>query len=194
MNNPTMGRPKATPHCRVVITDKCNLTCDFCCMNDPVISDSFKEASAWYIAQQIHKEVSITGGEPLLALPRVIMFSQIVKYFNPDVKLYLYTNGELLTDEIAKILKACGIDGINISIHKITSWQMLPRYWSIHESGKMPLRFLVGEDELTKEQLGEVKGNARLAGIPVRVWKMDDCKDMPFESRYRLTDPNIRWN
>jgi hypothetical protein len=162
-------------------------------MKDKDIHESFEDATAWYIAQQMHKEVSITGGEPLLALPQVIMFSQIVRYFNPDVKLWLYTNGELLTRENAKILAAIGIDGINISIHSIPSWRTLPEYWHIH-ANIIPLRYLVGEDELTKEHMADVRGYARLRDIPLRVWKMDDCNDMPFESRYRLKDADIKWS
>lgn len=188
MNNPTMTRPRATPHCRVVITDECNMSCDFCCMNDKEIHASFEDATAWYIAQQMHTEVSITGGEPLLALPRVIMFSQILRYFNPDVKLWLYTNGKLLTMNELQVMKAIGIDGLNVSLHKglHQGWQDDMRWASI----MFPMRYLVSEEEL------DHYGRTAVMSLPgtVRVWKMDDCKDMPFESRYRLKDPDMKWS
>jgi hypothetical protein len=157
-------------------------------MKDKEIHDSFEDATAWYIAQQMHTEVSITGGEPLLALPHIIMFSQIIRYFNPDVKLWLYTNGMLLTKDVAMILKAIGIDGISISLHKLNNWLWLPHFWDIH-ANILPVRYLVGEDELTKD----ISDHVATSKIPMRVWKMDDCNDMPFESRYRLHDPEMRW-
>ncbi len=183
MNNPTMSKPKATAHCRVVITDECNLACDFCCMRDKEIHDSFEDATALYIAKQMHTEVSFTGGEPLLVLPKVIMLSQLVKYFNPDVKLWLYTNGSLLTQSTASLLKEIGINGLNISLHK-----GLPHYWENifrWSSMSLSIRYLINEDELNHY------GRARVYSLPgeVRVWGKDDCKDMPFESRYRLIDP-----
>jgi len=157
-------------------------------MNDEKIHDSFEDATAWYIAQQMHKEVNITGGEPLLALPRVIMLTQLIKYFNPKVKLWLYTNGTLLTLSNLTVLKAIGIDGLNVSIHKGIhhSWEEDFRWASMYFS----MRYLVNEDELN------YYGRARIYDLPgeVRVWKMDDCNDMPFESRYRLTEPEMRWS
>jgi organic radical activating enzyme len=157
-------------------------------MKDEDIHDSFEDATAWYIAQQMHTEVSITGGEPLLALPRIVMFSQIIRYFNPDVKLWLYTNGELLTMNELQVLKAIGIDGLNVSLHKGLhhGWEADLRWASM----MFPMRYLINEDELN------YYGRARVFDLPgtVRVWSMDDCKDMPFESRYRLKDPDMRWS
>jgi pyruvate formate-lyase activating enzyme-like uncharacterized protein len=157
-------------------------------MKDKEIHDSFEDATAGYIAQQMHTEVSITGGEPLLALPRVIMFSQIIKYFNPDVKLWLYTNGELLTLETVHLLNACGISGLNVSTHNWDKINITLLEWiHLHD---MPVRFLVGKHEVTNE----IVETANKYEIPIRVWTMDDCNDMPFESRYRLKDPEMRWS
>jgi MoaA/NifB/PqqE/SkfB family radical SAM enzyme len=157
-------------------------------MKDKEIHDSFEDATAWYIAQQMHKEVSITGGEPLLVLPRVIMFTQILRYFNPDVKLWLYTNGELLTLEMVHLLNACGINGLNVSLHNWDKINITLLEWiHVHD---MKVRFLVGRHEVNHEMV-EI---ANKFEIPMRVWKIDDCKDMPFESRYRLKDPEMRWS
>lgn len=171
-------------HCRVVITDDCNLSCDFCCMNDLETYKSFETVRALYIAKKRYDEVCITGGEPLLVLPRVIQFAALVRYFNSEVKIYLYTNGELLTRDVAKILVAAGIDGISISLHELPNWRILPEYWHLHIN-IIPLRFLVGEHEITDD----IEGLVRVSKIPMRIWKMDDCFDMPEEDRYR-----IDWN
>jgi MoaA/NifB/PqqE/SkfB family radical SAM enzyme len=158
-------------------------------MKDKEIHDSFENATAWYIAQQMHKEVSITGGEPLLALPRLVMFTQIIKYFNPDVKLWLYTNGRLLTQNTLQVLKAIGIDGLNVSLHKglHCTWMDDMRWASL----MFPMRYLVSEEELSHYGKNAVMS---LPALEVRVWKMDDCKDMPFESRYRLKDVSMKWS
>lgn len=188
MNNPTMTKQRKTAHCRVVITDECNLSCDFCCMKDEKIHDSFEDSTALWIAQQMHKEVSITGGEPLLVLPKVVMFSQIVRYFNPNVKLWLYTNGELLTKSVARTLKLVGFDGISVSPHGQFSWETKMNYLDIHHI--MPLRFMMQDTEIDCQSRSFFDRNNML----YRVWEIGDCNEMPFESRYRLKDPDLRWS
>lgn len=174
---------KPTEHCRVVVTDDCNLSCEFCCMQDDDVYNSFTDATALHIARQKHKEVNITGGEPLLALPQVIMLSQIVRYFNPAVSVYLYTNGEMLNLFNVEILASCGVVGLNISLH---NWEELDHSlmaW-VHRN-KIPIRFLANKDELN-EEIEEMVDDYQ---IPIRIWELDDCNDMDYESRYRLIDP-----
>lgn len=171
-------------HCRVVITDDCNLSCDFCCMKDKEIYDSFVTASPGYVATQQYDEVCITGGEPLLVLPKVIQFAALVRYFNPDVKIYLYTNGRLLTKNVAKFLSLAGIDSISISLHDFSTCYNLFDFSYIH-CYIMPIRILVGEHEESEK----VVRYAEIHKMDMRVWKMDDCFDMPEEDRYR-----IDWN
>ena len=176
-------------HCRVVITDECNLKCDFCCMLQPEITESFVDCTAWWIAQQMYDELLITGGEPLLEIPRIIMLTSIARYFNPDIKTYVYTNGELLTIYRARLLKDCGVTGISMSIHS-DFWKDASQHAIalIHET-VLPIRILVGEHEVTEELMHFITNN----DMDVRVWVMDDCLDMPKEDRYRLKDPDIRW-
>ena len=178
-------------HCRVVITDECNLSCEFCCMNDKEIHDSFVSSTAMDIARWGYDEICITGGEPLLELPKVIQFASLVRYFNPDVKIYLYTNGTRLRTGHGLALRYAGIDGLNWSIHKINYMSeeyithTRKEFISYIHKHLIPVRILVGEHEVTQS----LKDYAVRNEMNMRIWKMDDCKDMPEEDRYR-----IDWN
>ncbi len=168
-------------HCRVVITDECNLSCEFCCMNDLEIYKSFETVRALYIAEKRYDEVCITGGEPLLELPKVVQFAALVRYFNPDVKIYLYTNGILLTEETLETLKLSGITGINWLAHSFISEM---EYMFLNDI--LPIRFLLGEKEMSKQNLEIMIGDIKNQKMDMRIWKMDDCKDMPEKNRYRI--------
>jgi len=170
-------------HCRVVITDHCNLRCDFCCMKDKEIHDSFISASMLRIAETEYDEVSITGGESLLVLPKVVQLAVLIKYFNPNAKIYLYTNGIKLTKAIADMLKSSGVGALNVSVHGYIRSLDIQEFGDIHRN-ILPIRILIGEDELTYTIKDFVSENK----IPMRIWKMDDCKDMPKEDRFRIKD------
>jgi len=151
-------------------------------MKDKKISHSFLPASMLDIALRRYDEVCITGGEPLLVLPKVMQLVALVRYFNPNVTIYLYTNGIELTRATATILKLSGIAALNVSLH-------YPSYYSteLHELAYLhrnflPIRILVGEKEVTSR----LRDFALISNIPMRIWKMDDCKDMPPEERWRI--------
>ncbi len=189
MNNPTMSSGRISEHCRVIITDKCNLSCSYCCMQIPGVSESFTDATAWYIAQQMHRDVIVSGGEPLLVLSRIAMFTGVVRYFNPDVNIYVYTNGIELSPYNAKFLKDCGVKGLTVSPHS-PDWPKFSKYiFSLIHGTILPIRLRV-QDVLVDEKLKEyVKTN----DMELIVWTMNDCLEMEPENRYRLKDPEIRW-
>lgn len=108
---------------RVSVTDRCNYSCTYCrpnsdgvCVNEkPPLS--FEEVSAICIAAGImgFKRIRFTGGEPLVrnGLEKLIAMSLVGGYFQ-DVALT--TNGSLLTQEKARILKQSGLTRITISL------------------------------------------------------------------------------
>ena len=81
-------------------------------------------------------------------------------------------------------LKAAGISGVNWSIHRPTYIFHFDIFHKTHIN-VFPVRILVGEHEVTQS----IKDYAIMNGMDMRIWKMDDCKDMPEEDRYR-----IDWN
>ncbi|KKL56948.1 hypothetical protein LCGC14_2240290 [marine sediment metagenome] len=168
-------------NCRVVLTDRCNLNCSFCCMKEPDICNSFKWQTALWIAQQRYDEIGITGGEPLLELERLVQFICLIKYFNKKAKVYLYTNGILLTSETAAVLKVAGLDGINWSPKAKPTSEEKNLITFVHVC-LMPIRLLI-QDEMTDDDMLEfVMSN----GMQIKQWTLGDCSDMELEDRFRI--------
>lgn len=168
-------------NCRVILTDKCNLDCSFCCMKDKKIHDSFLNTNALNIAMMGYDEIGITGGEPLLELEKLVQFICLVKYFNPDTKVYLYTNGVLLESETALTLKTAGLTGINWSPHHKPTLLDYQRICFIHNC-VTPVRILI-QDILVDDKILQY---AIDNDIQIRQWSIGDCDDMEIEDRFRI--------
>lgn len=171
-------------NCRVVLTDRCNLDCDFCCMKDKEMYDSFELLEAVWIAAMEYDEIAITGGEPLIELEKLVQFVCLIKYFNKDAKIYLYTNGILLRNETAAMLKVAGLTGINWSPKEKPSAYDMMRMSFIHAC-VTPIRILV-QDILVDDN---ILNYALHNGMQIKQWTLGDCDDMEPEDRYR-----IDWN
>ena len=167
--------------CRVVLTDKCNLDCEFCCMKEKDIYYSFKNQTALYVANWRYDEIAITGGEPLMELEKLVQFTCLIKYFNKDAKIYLYTNGILLRNETANMLKIAGLTGINWSPKEKPSAYDLLQMTFIHAC-VIPVRILM-QDVLIDDNILEY---ALHNSMQIRQWTLGDCDDMEPEDRYRI--------
>ena len=173
-------------NCRVVLTDRCNLTCKFCCMKDMTIYQSFMNQSALWIAQKRYDEIAITGGEPLLEPEKLIQFICLLKYFNKDAKIYLYTNGHLLHSEIAATLKLAGLTAINWSPKENPSPYRKEQMCFIHNC-LMPIRILV-QDKLMDDDILQYSIDN---GMQICQWTVGDCDDMELEDRFRIDWSNV---
>ncbi len=168
-------------NCRVVLTDRCNLDCDFCCMKDKKIYDSFKSCSPFHVAASDFEEIAITGGEPLLELKKLVQFICLIKYFNKDAKIYLYTNGILLCNETALVLKIAGLTGINWSPkEKPPAYDMMQMTF-IHAC-QIPIRIIIQDVLVDDDILKYALDNS----MQIRQWTLGDCDDMEPEDRYRI--------
>lgn len=107
------------------INASCNASCFYC----PTPQDrrdipatnnlTFRhpEAYATYLWRLGFRGASISGGEPLLTLNRTLAFLRAARQaLGPRGHLWLYTNGILLTREIAGQLAAAGLDEIRFDI------------------------------------------------------------------------------
>ena len=107
------------------INGRCNASCFYC----PASQDEtdgpqsngipFRtpEDYAEYVALFGFTGVSISGGEPLLTLDRTLAYLAAVRKRCGDaVHLWMYTNGTLLTREIAGELRDAGLDEIRFDI------------------------------------------------------------------------------
>lgn len=173
-------------NCRVVLTDRCNLTCKFCCMKDKDIYSSFVNQPALLIAMREYDEIAITGGEPLLEPEKLIQFICLLKYFNKDAKIYLYTNGRLLQSEIAATLKLAGLTGINWSPKEKPNLIRKQQICFIHNC-LIPVRILV-QDKLMDDSLLQYSIDNEMQ---IRQWTIGDCYNMEIEDRFRIDWSNV---
>jgi pyruvate formate-lyase activating enzyme-like uncharacterized protein len=61
--------------------------------------------------------VGLSGGEPLLNPDQVMDAAQILRSrMGPEVRIDLYTNGDLLTSGLAAQLKSSGVDALRINV------------------------------------------------------------------------------
>lgn len=173
-------------NCRVILTDRCNLTCEYCCMKDNDTYWSFVNQSAFGIAIKRYDEIAVTGGEPLLEPEKLVQFICLLKYFNKDAKIYLYTNGHLLQSEIAATLKIAGLTGINWSPkNKITPLD--EHLMCFIHCCLMPIRILI-QDKLVDDDILQFSLDSK---IQVKQWTIGDCDDMEPEDRYRIDWSNV---
>ncbi len=173
-------------NCRVVLTDRCNFDCEFCCMKDKKIHDSFLNTNASNIAMMRYDEIAITGGEPLLELGKLVQFICLLKYFNKNAKVYLYTNGILLKSETAAMLQTAGLDGINWSpkVKPLPEEENLMTF--IHVC-LMPIRMLVQDKLIDDDMLQYAYDNS----MQIKQWTIGDCDDMEPEDRFRIDWSNV---
>jgi uncharacterized protein len=107
------------------INGRCNASCFYCPApqdetGDPLtngIPFATPDDYAEYVASFGFTGASISGGEPLLTLDRTLAYLTAVRRRCGDaVHLWLYTNGTLLTREIAGELRAAGLGEIRFDI------------------------------------------------------------------------------
>lgn len=107
------------------INGRCNADCFYCPTpqdetGDPLTNGiPFASANdyAEYVARFGFTGASISGGEPLLTLERTLSYLAAVRQRRGDtIHLWLYTNGTLLTPEIAHELRLAGLDEIRFDI------------------------------------------------------------------------------
>lgn len=107
------------------INGRCNATCFYCPTSqddtgDPLtngIPFASPEDYAEYVAAFGFTGASISGGEPLLTLDRTLAYLAAVhKRCGDAVHLWMYTNGTLLTQEIAGQLREAGLSEIRFDI------------------------------------------------------------------------------
>jgi pyruvate formate-lyase activating enzyme-like uncharacterized protein len=107
------------------ITGKCNGSCFYC----PASQESDEtpqtqkllfetpQTYADYINRFHFKGVSFSGGEPLLVFDRTLDFIRSVREkCDPDIYIWMYTNGILATDEKFRLLAEAGLDEIRFDL------------------------------------------------------------------------------
>jgi MoaA/NifB/PqqE/SkfB family radical SAM enzyme len=103
LTNEIYNHPEMLPSRYVyIITNKCNLNCDFCFMKKHTIENPMTAEDWINLTDQIpdYAKVTITGGEPFLFPKFKEVFSYIASRFNCSI----ISNGTLLTEELSDFL------------------------------------------------------------------------------------------
>ena len=107
------------------ITNKCNAKCFYCPSaqtNDEIpatqsLTFSSPESYAAYINHFGFKGVSFSGGEPLLFFERTLEYLRAIrKHCQPDIYIWMYTNGILATEEKFRQLAEAGLNEVRFDI------------------------------------------------------------------------------
>lgn len=120
---------------RILMTDKCNLNCKYCKVENNILDKSSVAISTEDIidslklfqktSPKIKKLVSITGGEPLLFPDKVKEIIQLSQAYLDNYWIILFTNATLATKEITDYLKkndvliVISLDGIENTHNKL---------------------------------------------------------------------------
>jgi pyruvate formate-lyase activating enzyme-like uncharacterized protein len=126
-----------SPGCRICaqgqwsclfINGKCNCRCFYCptAQNDISVPTTNRvpfatpAEYAQYVRRFGFSGVSISGGEPLLTFSRTIDYIETVRReLGPQLHIWLYTNGTLVTMERLNALKAAGLNEIRFDISAV---------------------------------------------------------------------------
>jgi len=171
---------------KLVLSWRCNLDCSYCSNKLQHIKNSFAPISQDQLVHLPYKDFELTGGE--ITLPQEFSnLTEILSNWLPkDRNYYVYSNGVLLNEWHAELLKVRGVGGINVGVHigevydwnfrtKLDSlaWDRLKRVHDI-----IPIRLWVKEDEVQNF----------MYDLPFRLktWKLGDC-DIVNTDRFYLS-------
>ncbi len=146
---------------RISVTDKCNLRCVYCMPEEGVEVRRHEEFLSFeQIVEVVRvgatiglKKIRLTGGEPLVKRGIVNLVEMIAGVTGVD-HVAMTTNGVLLAD-MAKDLKAAGLDSLNISLDTLDP----KRYKEITRVGSIE-KVLAGIEA------------ARASGFPIKLNKV----------------------
>ncbi|HBA87245.1 MAG TPA: radical SAM protein [Geobacter sp.] len=175
------------------INGRCNASCFYCPTSqddtgDPLtngIPFATPEDYAEYVAVFGFTGASISGGEPLLTLDRTLAYIDAVRRRSGDaVHLWMYTNGTLLTREIASELRSAGLGEIRFDIGA-TNYSLSKLHLAV---GVIPtvtveIPMVPEEEELMQRKLSE------MAAAGVQHLNLHQLRLTPYNSQHLASRP-----
>ena len=151
---------------RISVTDRCNFRCTYCMPKD--IYDSnykfFKKTEILSFEEIIRltkilanlgvKKVRLTGGEPLLRKNIHVLISHI-KNIKGIADISMTTNGVLLSEKKAFLLKESGLNRLTVSLDSLDK----DRFREISGSNYVPNDVLTGIENAKKAGFHNIKIN-----------------------------------
>jgi hypothetical protein len=161
---------------RLVITEQCNLDCEYCCMKERDIRTTFKPTNTFPDIKDC-TSIAITGGEPLLLkIDTIVSLCKQIKK-QSKAPIYLYTNGIYLDSYKSHKIRPF-ITGINIGWHKHN--EKLFKYLSEIINPIIPIRFRI-------ENTNQVAiYRAKEEKTDYLIWTLGDCTSAEGEDRWLL--------
>jgi uncharacterized protein len=175
------------------INGRCNASCFYCPTSqddtgDPLtngIPFASPEDYAAYVALFGFTGASISGGEPLLTLDRTLAYIDAVhRRLGDAVHLWMYTNGTLLTREIAGELRSAGLGEIRFDIGA-TNYNLSKAALAVGVIPTVTVEIpMVPEEEgLLREKLME------MAAVGVEHLNLHQLRLTPHNSQHLATRP-----
>jgi molybdenum cofactor biosynthesis enzyme MoaA len=163
---------------RVLVDWKCNLKCPYCCNEQEHSRSQFKPANIYAMDFSKYANVCISGGEPLMFLSKV---AEICRRTRSNQMVILYTNGILMTKDIARMLPQMNIRAVNVGLHFPNSFKrIITNVLKCTEGVDISVRFHV--HDLYKNMNLETE----FPNAAFKYWVMDDC-DRGNEERIIMT-------
>ena len=164
---------------RILVDWKCNLKCPYCCNEQEHNRSQFREVTMNDIDFSQYANICISGGEPLMFINRI---EEVTKRLTANQFAILYSNGILMTKEIAQRLAGMGIKAINIGLHYPKSFhKIIANVLACTENTGISVRFQVW-DKYVDMNLETAFPTAK-----IKYWVMDAC-DRANEERVVLTN------
>ena len=184
----------------IKITNKCNCNCEFCIEKGGLVTEE-KPVDTLIAATNLldYDNVLVLGGEPL-------MYEHLEEYLKgiKNKKIYLTTNGTLLTDEMAEMLSKY-LTAINISMHHYTEEENQRIYKNeaytfanimsaikVFKRNNIPVRInanLVKGVLDTKAAVTKMIYFAQFMGASsIRLAELQNCEDLWVDSSELFTD------
>ena len=157
---------------RVMITERCNLACPYCCNDIPEVANSFEPVSFQEAVDRASEfpVVCVTGGEPLVELSMLLLFLLAIGPPRSDRSVFLYTNGVLLDEKRAKTLEGV-VDGLNVGVHTGDAAEVRRLGEIVHPI--VPVRIFIEDVKVTRE----IETLVDKFGMSLRVWTDGECSN-----------------
>lgn len=167
---------------RIILTEKCNLDCEYCLMKKPELCGPMVRAHLQEIIDQKYDVYCLTGGEIFCDKPMLMtVLGRLLyenKYGHPN-RVYLYTNGTLIQIEDLKPL-SMGVNGLNWGLHGPLTQPVINRMVVVNKY--VPVRILRLSTYDDEKQLHRL---CQATGMTYRIIEKDHCETVP-EDRYIL--------
>lgn len=116
------SRGRTIDYLRISVTDRCNLRCRYCMPEEGTALFSHEEMLSLEELVQVCRgaaelgigRIKLTGGEPLVRKNVVWLVKQLRAI--PGIEDITMTSNGILLADMAKVLKAAGISGVNVSL------------------------------------------------------------------------------